>query len=424
MSTQQYTIATARVPGPKLPIVIVPGIMGSRLTDPATNDLVWNPLAIASGEEPGPFAANYARLIRTNELLVPDETHRYPHVSERVYVDPVNHFYNLIRGFYGGLALGLHYDLRNELRAAGKSVTPAVYCCGYDWRQNNAASASRLSQIVQEARADCDGQQVVIIAHSMGGLVARHFCRNLGGESEVRALFLLGSPSLGAVSAFVNMRNGLGAIDEVRIILNATATETRWLMMAMQSCYQLLPNETYCSQVNRSWATFDPGRTGMPDTTGFTPGTPSRPQFSDNSNVNDFYSDIYTGIRAAADSRRQATAQLPIALAFHRGLQVGPNVYMHPNTFCHYSDGVRTIDRADIRYNGMAPSIGNDVVVNSTVTEALGGGDKTVPTRSAFPASVSAPFVHVRNWSNVEHTELSSNANVIDAIRAELVALA
>ena len=35
--------------------------------------------------------------------------------------------------------------------AEARHLTPRVYCCGYDWRQDNARSASRLAGIVDEA---------------------------------------------------------------------------------------------------------------------------------------------------------------------------------------------------------------------------------------------------------------------------------
>src|SRR5438045_7673915 len=172
MSTQEFTAATAKISGKMAPIVVVPGIMGSRLTDPANNQLVWNPTGIKPSE-PGSFAADFNRLFQVNAPLVPDETHKFIHVADRVHVDPVNHFYTVIAGFYGDLALSLHYDLRKTL--APKGLVPAVYCCGYDWRQDNAASAARLSTMVGEARADCQDAPVRLVAQSMGGIVCRFY---------------------------------------------------------------------------------------------------------------------------------------------------------------------------------------------------------------------------------------------------------
>src|SRR5258708_7935023 len=127
MSTQVFATATAKIPGKKVPIVVVPGIMGSRLTDPANNQLIWNPTGLKPSE-PGSFAANFDRLFQVNAPLVPDETHKFGHVADQVHVDPINHYYTVITDFYGKLALSLHYDLRTAI--AKKGLVPAVYCCG------------------------------------------------------------------------------------------------------------------------------------------------------------------------------------------------------------------------------------------------------------------------------------------------------
>ena len=194
-----------------------------------------------------------ARIQNVNAPLIPDETHPFKKADDRARVAPIKHYYNVITAFYGNLAKSLHYELRGQLKP--KNVTPVVYCCGYDWRQDNATSASRLSTIVDEAQKDCNGEKAVIVAHSMGGLVSRHYCKNMGGESKVRAMFLLGSPTLGAVSAYELLRNGMDFTDMIRRLLNISRPDSINLMRSMQSAYQLLRAP---STARRS------GRTGPP----------------------------------------------------------------------------------------------------------------------------------------------------------------
>jgi pimeloyl-ACP methyl ester carboxylesterase len=394
--------------------------MGSRLTDPSTQDLVWNPTGVFPSE-PGSFAARTERLQNVDAPLDPDETHKFAQVADRVRVDPISHYYNVITSFYGDLALSLHYDLRKQL--ASRAVTPAVYCCGYDWRQDNHTSAQRLAKIVDEAQADCDGARVVIVAHSMGGIVSREYCRTLGGESKVRALFLLGSPTLGAVSAFDNLRRGLPFVDQIRRILNLDRDETRDLLRTLQSVYQLLPNHVYCSVVRRNWATFDPAQTGYNDKAN-TPLGERNPFFmiADNSNSVLFYRDIYAGLRDDPKTREAVEKQLARAHVFHAGISVGNSAYVHPSTFSYFCADLDTTGNVNIGYEGVVVR-GDDFVVIANLNATSVGGDTTVPGDSANPAPVSAPIVERRAFSGIKHVALSSDPSVIAAVRDRIVTL-
>src|SRR5260370_35493225 len=52
---------------------------------------------------------------------------------------------------------------------------------------------------------------VVLVAHSMGGLVARCFTGTMGGASAVRQTVTLGTPFFGAVKAAYLLNPGRGA---------------------------------------------------------------------------------------------------------------------------------------------------------------------------------------------------------------------
>jgi triacylglycerol esterase/lipase EstA (alpha/beta hydrolase family) len=57
-----------------------------------------------------------------------------------------------------------------------------------------AERAAALGQRVAELRAATGAEQVDIIGHSLGGLVAAWYCRRLGGEAHVRRLVTIGTP--------------------------------------------------------------------------------------------------------------------------------------------------------------------------------------------------------------------------------------
>ena len=108
----------------------------------------------------------------------------------------------------------------------------------YDFRRSVAETALRLDQAVGEALrnrgAAAGGGQVIVLAHSMGGLVARYWAGALGGWQRCRALIMLGTPHRGAPKAMDWLVNGAGA---GRLRLPAVTKVIR----AWPSVYELLP---------------------------------------------------------------------------------------------------------------------------------------------------------------------------------------
>ncbi|MEP7120508.1 MAG: alpha/beta fold hydrolase [Byssovorax sp.] len=191
-----------------LPIIIVPGIMGTRLTDAKSGELIWNPVGKPLGEGPQPFAVNNERLSQTSSELIPDETHGYDYDEDdkENEIKGIKHFYNLVGDFYAKLAKAM--AVLDCGQSGEYQLKPRVYCAGYDWRLDNAKAALRLAGVVEEALRETGERKVIILGHSMGGMVSRYYCRVLGGESKVHALFLLASPTLGAPAAYTQLKHG------------------------------------------------------------------------------------------------------------------------------------------------------------------------------------------------------------------------
>lgn len=60
-----------------------------------------------------------------------------------------------------------------------------------------ARMAEQTKRAVERLLSRYDGSQVDIVAHSMGGIIARYFIQKLGGDAVVRNLVTLGTPHQG-----------------------------------------------------------------------------------------------------------------------------------------------------------------------------------------------------------------------------------
>ncbi|MFG2333980.1 hypothetical protein ACGFMM_30780 [Streptomyces sp. NPDC048604] len=84
----------------------------------------------------------------------------------------------------------------------------------YDWRRDNRAAARRLRDRSRDWLGDWrrtsgnDDAQLVLIGHSMGGLVARYFVEALAGWQDTRAVVTFGTPFYGSLNAVEFLANG------------------------------------------------------------------------------------------------------------------------------------------------------------------------------------------------------------------------
>ncbi|MGH2709564.1 MAG: esterase/lipase family protein, partial [Actinomycetota bacterium] len=83
----------------------------------------------------------------------------------------------------------------------------------YDFRRSIRDAASELDRRIDEALARWPEQarprRVIIVAHSMGGLIARHWLGPGGGWPKCLALITLGTPHRGAPKALDCLVNGI-----------------------------------------------------------------------------------------------------------------------------------------------------------------------------------------------------------------------
>lgn len=105
----------------------------------------------------------------------------------------------------------------------------------YDWRRDNRGSACNLKRLIDRElprwRERNPQAKVIILAHSMGGLVGRWYLEKLDGHEHVKALITFATPHRGAPNALDFIANG-----NRKLWLDFTAA-----LRSYVSTYQLLP---------------------------------------------------------------------------------------------------------------------------------------------------------------------------------------
>ena len=110
----------------------------------------------------------------------------------------------------------------------------------YDWRLDNRISAQRLKSAalnwLDQRRRRFPDARLILIGHSMGGLVARYFLEVLQGWRDTKMLITLGTPHRGSVKALDFLANGLRrSVGPVKLI------DLARLIQSLPSVHQLLP---------------------------------------------------------------------------------------------------------------------------------------------------------------------------------------
>ncbi|MBC9132012.1 hypothetical protein FcAc13_11945 [Frischella sp. Ac13] len=135
-----------------------------------------------------------------------------------------------------------------------------VHAMGYNWLKSNEDSAMALKELVDvtlpryyQKRGKFYGK-VIIITHSMGGLVSRCYTQALGGEDKVLGVIHGVQPATGAVAAYTRMKRGtevnsgffgkpVAAITEN--VLGKDAAEMTAVCAQAPGPLQLLPTPEY-----------------------------------------------------------------------------------------------------------------------------------------------------------------------------------
>ncbi|MDP3954504.1 MAG: alpha/beta fold hydrolase [bacterium] len=210
-------------PTTKEPVLIIPGIAGSELYN--GEDLIWADLGQMFFDINDQFLT---------ESLALDEN--------GVPIDSQIRTGEAIEKILGGVPvvnINIFEGLRLKLIDSGYSLDQDLFYFPYDWRLDLSDTASLLNEKIEEIKAQTGYSKVNIVAHSMGGLLAKEYIRQ-NNEDSIDKLIFVGTPHIGAPKAG-------------KIIFEGDNMSIPWLEGDRVkeigehsiAVHELLPNQTY-----------------------------------------------------------------------------------------------------------------------------------------------------------------------------------
>lgn len=138
----------------------------------------------------------------------------------------------------------------DELLARARFRMP-VYACGYNWLASNSVGAERLKQRIEHVIASNNRngfkcEQVLLITHSMGGLVARRCAMLPGMETRIAGIVHGVMPAVGAAVAYRRCKIGMRDEDfAAGLVIGSNGREVTAVFSQAPGALQLLPSGEY-----------------------------------------------------------------------------------------------------------------------------------------------------------------------------------
>ncbi|MEI7848058.1 MAG: nidogen-like domain-containing protein, partial [Chloroflexota bacterium] len=250
------------------PLILIPGIAGSRMeNDPNLDgiyDEVWpntNGLIISGDDDflralklnssgKGPYTSeNKYKTMRVGDMLR----------SVPVPLNPdMDYYFSTVKFF----TEQRHYEEYGD--------NPNFFVCPYDWRKHipdiaNGALNNTLDKCIAEALLKNPGKtKVDILAHSMGGLIARYYVSNPSRASKVEHLVTLGTPYLGApkiaqatIDKMCFVEKEISVATEIVTVCFSNVDTLKEIAQNFPSIYEIAPGKdffkVYKGYIFRDW---------------------------------------------------------------------------------------------------------------------------------------------------------------------------
>ena len=209
-------------PQPQRPVVLVPGILGSRLCEASSGELIWG---------------NRASLLNFSKLEITGNSNDTP-LKPCGIIQEIQ----ILGSFW---SIDQYNLLLSSLSTAGFSSEKGnLFIFDYDWRQSNIKSADLPNLFIRDKIGD--NKDFDLIAHSMGGIIARIFVDKYKAARSLKRIIYLGTPFLGSMNTFGTIQEGWGWVQN-RL---AGGQEVIWrVALSFPAMLELLPRYDGCCYI-------------------------------------------------------------------------------------------------------------------------------------------------------------------------------
>ena len=291
MSTPDNSYAQiAKVPNRVIPVIFVPGVMGSNLRGTGDSEGVrwlldgigtvkrWLVSGAADRKKhlrPEVMQVFDGGALPTDTRLPQEELRRrgWGEVGFMSYAAALSWFENNLNDF-DQAEQGTRSQLRTlalqamkgeatlteqEFELSYRYLFP-VYACGYNWLDSNVASATRLGHLISSVieryrRENKKCEKVILVTHSMGGMVARYCSEVLGYRDQIFGAVHGVMPTTGAAAVYRRFKAGTenpgkGIVGKLEgagaaSVLGNDAAEMTAVLSSAPGPLQLLPTPEY-----------------------------------------------------------------------------------------------------------------------------------------------------------------------------------
>jgi pimeloyl-ACP methyl ester carboxylesterase len=254
---QVYTTSAARRQG-KAPVIFIPGILGSRLVNRRTGETVWPDLLVDGDAVALPISSPV--LSQNTDEIVATEVVEDAKVS--ALIPEISIYGPMLEALerYGGYRRG-----RIDAPPLGGDCD-TIYLFAYDWRRDIVESARALGCMIEDLkrRLGRPDLRFDIVAHSMGGLVARYYamyggrdvldapvaCPDWSGAQNLNRIVMIATPNTGSINALRVLLRGFSALSFAKPFAHLPLNLGRRLPFArvgprvtftVPAIYQMLP---------------------------------------------------------------------------------------------------------------------------------------------------------------------------------------
>ncbi|MHB8241260.1 MAG: alpha/beta fold hydrolase [Solirubrobacteraceae bacterium] len=377
--TYTYCASSERLPKEEppsgCPVIFIPGFLGSRIA--CTTGETWTNIP----------KVDFADMALERDGV----TNAGAPGSCSATTTPLEGQEGVVKTAAGKDVYGAALEFLNRIEARGGTPTPenGAYAFPYDWRKSPTITLGALNKLVDRVLAKTGAHRVVLMAHSMGGLVTQAYIADPTYAEKVARAITLGTPYWGAPkshTALLTSKSNEPAPELLGLDLFLSNEDLQFAARNMQGLYWLYPSADYGPWLKVEGSGYSGATLG---------GSQIDPWVASLGGTPALVNSAMAG-HAALDGFKTNGVQYQVVVG----------------------SGVPTITSMEVAFNEFEAA--------QFVGVHFGSGDGTVPARSATqgafeggaPLGANVPISYV---CGVDHVALPGNAGVQSKIEAFLL---